>query len=507
MELEPLALQVVGFTKRFGSLVANDQIDLEVRRGEVHALLGENGAGKTTLMNCVYGVYHPDEGRLFRNGKEIFIRSPSDALKNGIGMVHQHFMLVDRFTVAENLVLGYEPQNWGFLLNRKKAEEAVLQMGQRYGLKVDPKAVIEDISVGAQQKVEILKALYRGAEILILDEPTAVLTPQEIQDLGKIIRSLCAEGKSVILITHKLNEILAMADRCTVIRKGKKIATLEVGQTSKDELASLMVGRQVQWHLPRKNFQPGEVLLRLEDLMVKDYRGLLAVKGLSFEVRAGEILAIAGVEGNGQAELLDYLCGLRRAEKGRMVIGAQVFEKPNPNALRVAGMNAIPEDRQRKGLVLEFSIEENLVLDKVHLPQFSQRGFLNVQSITQNAQVQIQKYDIRPTNSKTYVGELSGGNQQKVVIGRALSQNLRVIIAAQPTRGLDVGAIEFVHRALLEQRDLGHAILLISFELDEVLELADRILVLYEGQSQGVFERNEASEEILGRAMAGALHV
>lgn len=500
------ALELKGFTKTFGSLVANDNIDLEIRAGEVHALLGENGAGKTTLMNCAYGVYQPDRGTIYRLGKQVTVRSPADALAQGIGMVHQHFMLVDRFTVAENLVLGREPRRHGVLLDRRKAEEAVLDLGERYGLRVDPRAVIEDLSVGAQQKVEILKALYRGAEILILDEPTAVLTPQEIHDLGKIIRQLCGDGKSVILITHKLKEILSFADRCTVIRKGVKVATLEVSQTDQDELASMMVGRKVQWHLERREFQPGSVVLRVEELWARDYRGLEALKGLSFEVRAGEILAVAGVEGNGQTELLDILCGLKAPTGGRISIDGQPIERPDPGKLRELGFNAIPEDRQRKGLVLEFQVGENLVLDSVHVPPFSQRGLLNLQAIRENAARNIEGYDIRPPNPLALASALSGGNQQKVVIARALANQPRLIVAAQPTRGLDVGAIEFVHRALLNQRDAGCAILLVSFELDEVLELADRILVLYEGRSQGVFDRAEATEDVLGRAMAGAAH-
>lgn len=498
------ALRVEGFTKAFGSVLANDGIDLEIARGEIHAILGENGAGKTTLMNCIYGVYRPDRGRLFREGREVSVRSPADAMAYGIGMVHQHFMLVGRFTAAENLVLGKEPKRWGTVLDRRAAARHLREMGERYGLRVNPDTPVEDLSVGAQQKVEILKALYRGAEVLILDEPTAVLTPQEVTELGQVMRRLCSEGKSILFITHKLKEILALADRCTVIRRGKKVATLPVSATDQDRLAALMVGRSVQWHLPREPFRPGKALLEVDNLHALDWRGMPALRGVTFEVREGEILAVAGVEGNGQTELVNTLCGIQRPTQGRIRVNGRDVFPVTPRRLRAVGMNAIPEDRRRRGLVLPFSVSQNLILDRIQEEPFSHVGLIQPRSLHENALNKIGQFDIRPPDPEAPALALSGGNQQKVVIARALHGAPRVLVASQPTRGLDVGAIEFVHRALLEARDQGCAVVLVSLELDEVLELADRIIVLYEGRIQATFSREEATEELLGRAMGGA---
>ncbi len=498
------ALEIKGLTKSFGNFIANDRIDLDIRQGELHALLGENGAGKSTLMNCLYGILTPDEGTIFRMGKQVSITNPNDAIQLGIGMVHQHFMLVEPFTVAENLILGREPVYPLGMLNRKKAKAAVKDLSLKYGLQVNPDDKIEDISVSAQQKVEILKALYRGAEVLILDEPTAVLTPKEIIELGVITRNLCSEGKSVILITHKLKEILSMADRCTVIRRGKKIETLLVKDTDENTLARHMVGREVNFFLDRLPYNPKEPALTVKDLSVKDYRGLPALKSLSFQVQKGEIFGIAGVDGNGQSELVNILSGVLEPDSGEVEINRVPVKIFQPKSLHTMGLSSIPEDRQKCGLVLEYSVDENLVLESSEMPPFSRGGFLKRGPIHEHGKALVERFDIRPTDSTALAGSLSGGNQQKVVIARAVSSDPSILLAAQPTRGLDVGAIEFVHKALLEQRDHGKAVLLVSLELDEILNLSDRILVLYKGRSQGIFDRAHSDENIIGRAMAGA---
>jgi general nucleoside transport system ATP-binding protein len=494
-------LELKGITKRFPGVVANDSVDFELRAGEVHALLGENGAGKSTLMNILYGLYHPDEGEIRMRGEPKRISSPNEAIDLGIGMVHQHFMLIPVMTVAENIVLGVEP-NRGPFINMDEARERVRDISKRFGLAVEPDARIESISVGQQQRVEILKALYRGAEILILDEPTAVLTPQEADELFAILRSLQAEGKSIIFITHKLHEVLDIADRITVLRRGKTIETVLREGATEDSLATLMVGREVLLRVDKGASSPGDTLLRVDELQVRDERGLEAVRGVSFDVRAGEIVGIAGVDGNGQSELIDAITGLRKIEGGTVVVdGTDVTGEGAKDSLD-AGLGHIPEDRHRRGLILDFSLAENLALhDYDHAPN-SRLGWLFPNRLVQVAKRLLREFDVRGGTPQTPAASLSGGNQQKVVIAREVNRNPQVLIAAQPTRGLDVGAIEFVHRRLVGERDEGRAILLVSFELDEVLSLADRILVLYEGRIVGEFDPS-VSEQELGIAMTG----
>ena len=494
-------LELKGITKRFPGVVANDSVDFELRAGEVHALLGENGAGKSTLMNILYGLYHPDEGEIRMRGEPKRISSPNEAIDLGIGMVHQHFMLIPVMTVAENIVLGVEP-NRGPFINMDEARERVRDISKRFGLAVEPDARIESISVGQQQRVEILKALYRGAEILILDEPTAVLTPQEADELFAILRSLQAEGKSIIFITHKLHEVLDIADRITVLRRGKTIETVLREGATEDSLATLMVGREVLLRVDKGTSSPGDTLLRVDELLVRDERGLEAVRGVSFDVRAGEIVGIAGVDGNGQSELIDAITGLRKIEGGTVVVdGTDVTGVGAKDSLD-AGLGHIPEDRHRRGLILDFSLAENLALhDYDHAPN-SRLGWLFPNRLVQVAKRLLREFDVRGGTPQTPAASLSGGNQQKVVIAREVNRNPQVLIAAQPTRGLDVGAIEFVHRRLVGERDEGRAILLVSFELDEVLSLADRILVLYEGRIVGEFDPS-VSEQELGIAMTG----
>jgi ABC-type uncharacterized transport system ATPase subunit len=494
-------LELKGITKRFPGVVANDSVDFELRAGEVHALLGENGAGKSTLMNILYGLYHPDEGEIRMRGEPKRISSPNEAIDLGIGMVHQHFMLIPVMTVAENIVLGVEP-NRGPFINMDEARERVREISKRFGLAVQPDAKIESISVGQQQRVEILKALYRGAEILILDEPTAVLTPQEADELFAILRSLQAEGKSIIFITHKLHEVLDIADRITVLRRGRTIETVPREGATEDSLATLMVGREVLLRVDKGASTPGDTLLRVEDLQVRDERGLEAVRGVSFDVRAGEIVGVAGVDGNGQSELIDAITGLRKIEAGTVVVaGTDVTGEGAKDSLD-AGLGHIPEDRHRRGLILDFTLAENLALhDYDHAPN-SRLGWLFPNRLVQVAKRLLREFDVRGGSPQTPAASLSGGNQQKVVIAREVNRNPQVLIAAQPTRGLDVGAIEFVHRRLVGERDEGRAILLVSFELDEVLSLADRILVLYEGRIVGEFDPS-VSEQELGIAMTG----
>jgi len=494
-------LELTGITKRFPGVVANDSVDFELRAGEVHALLGENGAGKSTLMNILYGLYHPDEGEIRMRGEAKRISSPNEAIDLGIGMVHQHFMLIPVMTVTENIVLGVEPSRGPFM-NIDEARDRVQDISRRFGLAVQPDAKIESISVGQQQRVEILKALYRGADILILDEPTAVLTPQEADELFAILRSLQAEGKSIIFITHKLHEVLDIADRVTVLRRGKTIETVPREGATEDSLATLMVGREVLLRVDKKPSQPSDTLLRVEDLQVRDERGLEAVRGVGFEVRAGEIVGIAGVDGNGQSELIDAITGLRKVDAGTVVVdGTDVTGEGAKDSLD-AGLGHIPEDRHRRGLILDFSLAENLALHDYDSPPESRYGWLFPRRLVEVAKRLLREFDVRGGGPHTPAASLSGGNQQKVVIAREVNRNPRVLIAAQPTRGLDVGAIEFVHRRLVGERDEGRAILLVSFELDEVLSLADRILVLYEGRIVGEFDPS-VSEQELGIAMTG----
>jgi simple sugar transport system ATP-binding protein len=477
-------------------------VDFDLRRGEVHALLGENGAGKSTLMNILYGLYKPDEGEILLGGERIGIDSPHDAIAHGIGMVHQHFMLIPVMTVAENIVLAAEPKKSGILLDTAAAERRVRELAEQFKFHIDPHAKVQDITVGQQQRVEILKALYRGAEILILDEPTAVLTPQEATELFDILKALVADGMSVIFISHKLNEVLEIADRITVLRRGTKIDTIPREGATEELLARMMVGREVLLRVDKPPAQPGADAMNVDDLHVHDDRGLEVVRGVSFTVRAGEIVALAGVDGNGQTELIDAITGLRKPASGRVRVGTEDLTGKSAHDFLEHGVGHIPEDRHRRGLVLEFSLAENLVLHDYAKKPFAGRGFLHPARIVDYARTLLKEFDVRGGAPETRASALSGGNQQKVVIAREVSRDPRVLIAAQPTRGLDVGAIEFVHRRLVEERDEGRAVLLVSLELEEVLSLADRILVIYEGRIAGEFPPT-ATEEELGIAMTG----
>jgi simple sugar transport system ATP-binding protein len=498
-------LELRGITKRYPGIVADDHVDFDVRRGEVHALLGENGAGKSTLMNILYGLTKPDEGEIVVGGKHVTFSSAKDAIEAGIGMVHQHFMLIPVMSVAENIVLGVEPVRDRVILDERGAEERVRELSTQFGLAVDPTALVSAITVGQQQRVEILKALYRSAQILILDEPTAVLTPQEAGELFEIVRSLTADGKSIIFISHKLNEVLEIADRITVLRRGKRIDTVPREGATEEGLARMMVGRDVLLRVEKKPTTPGEVALEVSDLHVFDERGLEKVRGVSFSVRAGEIVAIAGVDGNGQTELIEAITGLQRAGSGTVTVGGHSFDGPTITARRMleAGVGHIPEDRQRRGLVLQFNLAENLALHDYDKPPDSRRGWLFPAQLIRRAVRLLKEFDVRGGGPLTLARALSGGNQQKVVVAREVNRNPIVLIAAQPTRGLDVGAIEYVHQRLVAERDGGHAILLVSLELDEVLSLADRILVIYEGQIVGEHQAG-ASEEQIGLEMLGA---
>jgi simple sugar transport system ATP-binding protein len=499
---DDLVLEMRGIRKEFPGVVANDDVSFDVRRGEVHALLGENGAGKSTLMNILYGLYRPDAGEIRLSGKPVSFASASDAIDAGIGMVHQHFMLIPVMTVAENVVLGTEPSRSGVFLDEPAAEKRVADMAKAFRFAVDPGSLVEDISVGQQQRVEIMKALYRNADVLILDEPTAVLTPQEAADLFEILRTLRREGISIIFISHKLNEVLDIADRITVLRRGKTIETVPREGATEASLARAMVGRDVLLRVEKTPAEPGDVLLSVRDLHVRDDRLIEKVRGVSLDVRAGEIVGIAGVDGNGQTELIDALTGLRRIESGTVTIGDHELTHAKAKAALDAGMGHIPEDRQRRGLVLEFSIAENLALHDYAKAPDARWGWTFPNRVVQRAKVLIREFDIRGGGPYTRAGGLSGGNQQKLVAAREISRDPKVLIAAQPTRGLDVGAIEYLHRRLITERDEGRAILLISLELDEILSLADRILVLYEGEIVGD-HTGEVSEEEIGLEMLG----
>ena len=498
-----IAVKMQDIVKKFGDFVANDGINLTVRKGEVHAILGENGAGKSTLMNILYGLYHPTSGKIFIDGKETTIGTPQKAIDLGIGMVHQHFMLIPPFSVTENIVLGMEDMK-GVVLDLKKSREKIVELSKRYGLSVDPDAKIEDISVGMQQRVEIIKVLYRGANTLILDEPTASLTPQEIVELMDIIKSLTKDGKSVILITHKLKEIKTCADSCTIIRHGKYIDTVDVKVTSESELAAMMVGRDVSFSVEKEKREPGEVVLEVKDLCAKDYRKVDILKSLSISVRRGEIVGIAGVDGNGQSELVEILTGLKKADSGSVsILGKNAFNV-TPRQSFDMGITSIPEDRQKHGLVLDFSVAENLILQNFEKEPFSKSGILNDKNIEAHANKLIEKFDIRPKDSaKKSAKTLSGGNQQKVIIAREVTNDSDLLIAVNPTRGLDVGAIEFVHKYLVEQRNKNKAVLLVSFELDEIMNLSDRIEVIFDGQITGEVMGEYADEKELGLLMAG----
>jgi general nucleoside transport system ATP-binding protein len=502
MAPEPPVLELRGITKRFPGIVANDSIDLDVRRGEVHALLGENGAGKSTLMNIVYGLYTPDEGEILVKGKPVVMHSPQDAIDHGIGMVHQHFMLIPVMTVAENIVLANEPKHGGVFLDHNAADRRVRELAKTFNFSIDPDAKIQNITVGQQQRVEILKALYRNADVLILDEPTAVLTPQEALDLFQILQTLVQEGMSVIFISHKLHEVREIAQRISVLRRGKKIDTVPAGATEQ-ELARMMVGREVLLRVDKKPPTAGDVLLEVEDLTAVDDRDLPAVNGVSVTVRAGEIVGIAGVDGNGQTELIEAITGLRKPTGGTIRLGGRDITQASVRDRIDSGMGHIPEDRLRHGLILEFSLAENFALHDYRTEPISKFGWLRPKRMLEIGRRLIDEFDVRGAGPTAPASALSGGNQQKLVVGREINRDPRLLIAAQPTRGLDVGAIEFLHKRIVDERDEGRAVLLISLELEEILSLSDRILVIYEGRIVGEYGP-DVDAETLGLAMIGA---
>jgi len=497
-------VEMLHIVKTFPGIRANDDVSLEVEEGTIHALLGENGAGKSTLMSILFGLYQSDSGKIKLRGKEVQIPDPNAANRLGIGMVHQHFKLVHNFTVTENIVLGMEPHN-GLLLDVKKAEAKVAELSKKYGLEVDPRSKIEDISVGMQQRVEILKMLYRDAEILIFDEPTAVLTPQEIQELIGIMRRLTAEGKTILLITHKLKEIKAVADLCTVLRRGKLIATVKVADASEASLAEMMVGRAVSFSVEKSKAMPGAVLLEIDHLRVKNSKGLAAVKNLSLKVKRGEILGLCGIDGNGQTELVHALTGLTKVEGGRILLKGKDIAHLPVKRRTDAGLGHIPEDRHRHGLVLDFRLDENLVVHSFSKSPFSHWGVLDFGAIRDNAKRLIQEFDVRSGEGPaTPSRSLSGGNQQKAIVAREIDRSPEVLVVAQPTRGLDVGAIEYIHKRLIEERDKGKAILLVSLELDEILDLSDRIAVIFNGEIVAEVDAASTNENELGLYMAGS---
>ncbi|WP_341280354.1 ABC transporter ATP-binding protein [Paenibacillus sp. FSL H8-0537] len=505
MKQSAAAVTLKGITKRFPGLVANDSIDFELKKGEIHALLGENGAGKSTLMNILFGLYQPDEGEIWVNGNKTVIEGAGKAIELGIGMVHQHFKLVQPFTVAENIVLGNEPRKFGTFVNYKQANDKVRSISERYALKVDPQVRIKDITVGMQQRVEILKTLYRGAEILIFDEPTAVLTVQEIEELIGILRNLAAEGKSIILITHKLKEVMALADSVTVIRRGKVVRTVTTKETNEQQLAELMVGRDVNFQAVKTKKEPGELIVSVENLTMKGEENKLVLNGVAFNIRAGEILGIAGVDGNGQSELVQAITGMRKASSGSVkLLGKEMINK-TPRQMSVAGVSHIPEDRHKHGMVLDFTLSENMVLDTYFDPQFGKHGFIDFKAIDALANQLVTEFDVRSSGIGAKARSLSGGNQQKAIIAREIWKNPSLLIAVQPTRGLDIGAIEYVHKRLIEARDAGKAILLVSFELDELYALSDRIAVMYEGKIMGYADADQRDDQQLGLMMAGNL--
>lgn len=498
---------MLNITKRFPGIVANDNISLQLKNGEIHALLGENGAGKSTLMSVLFGLYQPEEGLIRKNGEEVEIGDPNDANRLGIGMVHQHFKLVECFTVLDNIIMGVESVNRLGFLQKKQARDKVVALSEKYGLHVDPDARIEDITVGMQQRTEILKMLYRENEILIFDEPTAVLTPQEIDELMDIMRHLSAEGKSILFISHKLDEIMAVSDRCTVLRKGKYVGTVNTKDTSIEELSSMMVGRDVNFHVQKNQSKPGDVILQVKDMTVasKSHKNN-AVKHVSFNVRGGEIVCIAGIDGNGQTELVYGLTGLEPLTSGSISLTGNDISRVSIRKRNVMGMSHIPEDRQKYGLVLDYSLEENLVLQRYFEPEFTDKaGFLKKDNIRKYAERLIEQYDIRSGQGPvTRARSMSGGNQQKAIVAREIDRDPELLVAVQPTRGLDVGAIEYIHKQLIAQRDEGKAVLLISLELDEVMDVPDRILVMHKGEIVGEFDPKCTTEEELGLYMAGA---
>ena len=502
----PYAIEMLNITKRFPGIVANDNITLQLKRGEIHALLGENGAGKSTLMSVLFGLYQAEEGEIRKDGKVVHINDPNDANDLGIGMVHQHFKLVECFTVLDNIILGVEPNKMG-VLQKDEARKKIIDLSEKYGLMVDPDAKIEDITVGMQQRTEILKMLYRDNEILIFDEPTAVLTPQEIDELMQIMRNLKAEGKSILFISHKLAEIMAVADRCTILRKGKYIGTVETKNTTAQELSSLMVGRNVNFHIEKKPQKLGDVVLDIEGMTVASKtHNNNAVKNVSLKVRAGEIVCIAGIDGNGQTEFVHGLTGLEPLAAGSIKLNGMDITKATIRKRNTHGMSHIPEDRHKHGLVLDYSLEYNLVLQTYFESEYTSKiGFLRRENIRKTADRLIEEFDVRSGQGAiTSARAMSGGNQQKAIIAREIDKNPDLLVAVQPTRGLDVGAIEFVHKQLIERRDSGKAVLLISLELDEVMDVPDRILVMYEGEIVGEFDPKKTTQEELGLYMAGA---
>ncbi|WP_209460074.1 ABC transporter ATP-binding protein [Youngiibacter multivorans] len=492
-------------TKVFPGIIANDDVTLNLKKGEVHALLGENGAGKSTLMSVLFGLYQAEKGEIRKNGQVVKINNPNDANNLGIGMVHQHFKLVEIFTVLENIILGVEPIRMGFL-EESEAREKVVKLSEQYGLKVDPDAVIEKISVGMQQRVEILKMLYRDNEILIFDEPTAVLTPQEIKELLEIMRGFAKEGKSILFITHKLNEIKEVADRCTVLRKGKYIGTVDVKSTSKEELSRMMVGRDIDFSIDKKPSEPGDVVLSVKGVTVpsKTHKNN-AVKNVSFDVKRGEIVCLAGIDGNGQTEFVSALTGLEKSTGGTITLGGKDLTKASIRHRSESGMSHIPEDRHKHGLVLDYSLEENLILQRYWQPEFQKSGFLRFDAMRKYAEKLISQYDVRSGQGPvTPARSMSGGNQQKAIIAREIDKKHELLVAVQPTRGLDVGAIEYIHKQLVSTRDAGKGVLLISLELDEVMNVSDRILVMYEGEIVGELDPKNTTVEELGLYMSGA---
>ena len=506
MSNAPYAIEMVNITKRFPGIIANDNVTLQLRRGEIHALLGENGAGKSTLMSVLFGMYKPEEGIIKKNGEEVQINDPNDANALGIGMVHQHFKLVECFSVLDNIILGVEDTKIG-ILQREMARQKVMALSERYGLSIDPDAIIEDISVGMQQRTEILKMLYRDNEILIFDEPTAVLTPQEIEELLQIMKNLAAEGKSILFITHKLNEIMAVADRCSVLRKGKYVGTVNVADCSKADLSRMMVGRDVEFAVQKEEAKPAEVILDVRNMSVASKLSKKnAVNNVSFQVRAGEIVCIAGIDGNGQSELVYGISGLEHLSGGSVSLCGKDITKMSIRKRSVMGMSHIPEDRHKHGLVLDYTLEDNMILQRYFTPEFTNKfGFLRRKNIRSYAERLIEQYDVRSGQGPVTLSRaMSGGNQQKAIIAREIDKDPQLLIAVQPTRGLDVGAIEYIHKQIVAQRDAGKAVLLVSLELDEVMTVSDRILVMYEGEIVGELDPKKTTVEELGLYMAGA---
>ena len=502
----PYAIEMLHITKRFPGIIANDDITLQLRKGEIHALLGENGAGKSTLMSVLFGLYQPEEGIIKKDGKEVQIKDPNDANDLGIGMVHQHFKLVECFTVLDNIIMGVEPTKAGFL-QKDEARKKILALSEKYGLQVDPDARIEDITVGMQQRTEILKMLYRENEILIFDEPTAVLTPQEIEELMGIMKNLSKEGKSILFISHKLNEIMAVADRCSVLRKGKYIGTVETKNTTAEELSAMMVGRNVNFHVAKEPREPGEVVLSVENMTVASKaHNNNAVKNVSLKVRRGEIVCLAGIDGNGQTEFVYGLTGLEPLVSGKITLNGKDISRSSIRERNLLGMSHIPEDRHKHGLVLDYPLEYNFILERYFDPEFTSKGgFLRRGNIRKYAQKLIDQYDVRSGQGPiTIARSMSGGNQQKAIVGREIDKDPELLVAVQPTRGLDVGAIEYIHKQLVAQRDAGKAVLLVSLELDEVMDVPDRILVMYEGEIVGELDPKKTTQEELGLYMAGA---